>query len=104
VGMVEAAVMQQVRALMRTPEVAAQAAAALKADNPETDGNDVVAALANFDTLWETLFPAEQARIARLLVQRVTVSQQGLTVDLRTAGLSSVIRDMLAPRQMEKAA
>ena len=48
--------------------------------------------------------PAEQARIARLLVQRVTVSQQGLTVDLRTAGLSSVIRDMLAPRQMEKAA
>ena len=103
-GMVEAAVMQQVRALMRTPEVAAQAAAALKANNLETDGNDVVAALANFDTLWETLFPAEQARIARLLVQRVTVSQQGLTVDLRTAGLSSVIRDMLAPRQMEKAA
>ena len=89
---------------MRTPEVAAQAAAVLKADDAETDGNDVVAALANFDTLWETLFPAEQARIARLLVQRVTVSQQGLTVDLRTAGLSSVIRDMLAPRQMEKAA
>jgi site-specific DNA recombinase len=103
-GMVEAAVMQQIRALMRTPEVAAQAAAALKADNAETDGNDVVAALANFDTLWETLFPAEQARIARLLVERVTVSQQGLTVDLRTAGLSSVIRDMLAPRQLEKAA
>ncbi|MBS3962725.1 MAG: recombinase family protein [Sandarakinorhabdus sp.] len=103
-GMVEAAVVQQIRALMRTPEVAAQAAAVLKADDAETDGNDVVAALANFDTLWETLFPAEQARIARLLVQRVTVSQQGLTVDLRTAGLSSVIRDMLAPRQMEKAA
>jgi hypothetical protein len=103
-GMVEAAVMQQIRALMRTPEVAAQAAAALKADNAETDGNDVVAALANFDTLWETLFPAEQARIARLLIERVTVSQQGLTVDLRTAGLSSVIRDMLAPRQLEKAA
>lgn len=103
-GMVEAAVVQQIRALMRTPEVAAQAAAVLKADDAETDGNDVVAALANFDTLWETLFPAEQARIVRLLVQRVTVSQQGLTVDLRTAGLSSVIRDMLAPRQMEKAA
>jgi hypothetical protein len=70
----------------------------------QTDGNDVIAALANFDTLWETLFPAEQARIARLLVERVTLSQQGLTVDLRTAGLNSVIRDMLAPRQLEKAA
>jgi len=32
------------------------------------------------------------------------VSQQGLTVDLRTAELSSVILDMLAPRQLEKAA
>jgi site-specific DNA recombinase len=55
-------------------------------------------------SLWETLFPAEQARIARLLVERVTVSQHGLTVDMRTAGLSSVIRDMLSPRQLEKAA
>ena len=37
-------------------------------------------------------------------VTRQFVSQQGLTVDLRTDGLSSVVRDMLAPRPKEKAA
>ncbi|WP_164549808.1 hypothetical protein [Altericroceibacterium xinjiangense] len=40
---------------------------------------------------WESLFPAEQARIA------------GIDRRLRTAEFDSVVRDMLAPRQ-EKAA
>ena len=40
----------------------------------------------------------------RDFTDRVIVSQQGLTVDLRTDGLSSVVRDMLAPRPTEKAA
>ncbi len=102
--MVESAVIQQIRALLRTPEVAAKAVSAARAENPEADENDVAAALTDFDALWESLFPAEQARIVRLLVNRVTVSQQGLTVDLRIEGLGSVIRDMLAPRQLEKAA
>ena len=103
-GMVEGAVLQQLRKLLRTPEVTSRALAAAQAGDPTVDGNDVVAALAEFDALWETLFPAEQARIARLLVNRVTVGRQGLTVDLRTEGLSSLVHDMLAPRCQEKAA
>ena len=103
-GMVEGAVLQEIRKLLRTPEVTSRAIAAARAEDPDLDDNDVVAALTGFDGLWESLFPAEQARIARLLVDRVTVSQQGLTVALRTEGLGSVIRDMLAPRCEEKAA
>ena len=67
--------------------------------DPDMDEHDVVTALAGFDELWESLFPAEQARIARLLIERVTVSGEGLAVDLRTDGLGSVIREMVAPRQ-----
>jgi len=59
----------------------------------------VVTALAGFDGVWESLFPAEQARIARLLIERVTVSADGLAVDLRTEGLGSVIREMVTPKQ-----
>jgi DNA invertase Pin-like site-specific DNA recombinase len=103
-GMVEGAVIQHIRELLRSPEVMARAVASAKAKDPEADESDVVTALANFDKLWETLFPAEQARTARILINRVTVSQQGLTVDLRTEGLGSVIRDMLAPRQQNMAA
>jgi hypothetical protein len=49
--------------------------------------------------LWESLFPAEQARIARLLVERVTVGSDGMAVDLRTEGLGSVVREMVTPRR-----
>jgi DNA invertase Pin-like site-specific DNA recombinase len=103
-GMVEGAVIQHIRELLRSPEVMTRAVASAKAKDPEADESDVVTALANFDKLWESLFPAEQARTARILINRVTVSQQGLSVDLRTEGLGSVIRDMLAPRQLEQAA
>jgi site-specific DNA recombinase len=103
-GMVESAVIEQIRKLVRTPEIAAKVAVVLQDCDSVSNDNDVVAALADFDGLWASLFPAEQTRIARLLIDRVIVSQQGLTVDLRTDGLSSVVRDMLAPRPTEKAA
>ena len=40
------------------------------------DERAVIEALRRFDDLWEALFPAEQARIVRLLVDRVTVGPQ----------------------------
>jgi hypothetical protein len=98
-GMVESAVIQQIRKLVRTPEIAAKVAVVLQTCDSVSNDNHIVAALADFDALWESLFPAEQARIARLLINRVTVSQQGLTVDLRTEGLGSVIREMVTPKQ-----
>ncbi|MBS3961133.1 MAG: recombinase family protein [Sandarakinorhabdus sp.] len=98
-GMVENAVVQQIRSLLRTPEVVAQAVEAARRNERHIDEQDMVSALAGFDGLWESLFPAEQARIARLLIERVTVSSDGLAVDLRTEGLGSVIREMLTPKQ-----
>src|SRR3546814_9877482 len=68
---------------------------AARRNDPAMTENDVVNALAGFDGLWESLFPAEQARIARLLIERVTVSAEGLAVDLRTEGLGSVIRELV---------
>jgi DNA invertase Pin-like site-specific DNA recombinase len=103
-GMVESAVVQEIRKLLRTPEVTSRAIAAAQQSDPGADRGEIVIALAGFDELWVSLFPIEQGRIARLLVQRVTVSGAGLMVDLRTEGLSSLIRDMLAPREQEKAA
>ena len=98
-GMVEGAVVQHIRSLLRTPEIAARAMDAARRDDPDIDERDIVTALAGFDGLWESLFPTEQARIARLLIERVTVSADGLAVDLRTEGLGSVIREMVTPKQ-----
>ena len=53
-------------------------------------------ALHRLDPLWEELFPAEQARIMRLLVERVEVGPAGADIRLRVAGLASLARDLRA--------
>ena len=57
---------------------------------------DARAALTRLDPLWDELFPAEQARIAALLVERVDIGTQGLNVRLRVDGLGGLAREMLA--------
>ena len=55
-------------------------------------------ALERLDPLWEQLFPAEQARIVRSLVERVVVGPGGADVRLRLDGLGSLVRDLTAIR------
>jgi DNA invertase Pin-like site-specific DNA recombinase len=98
---VETAVVREIRRLVRTPEIVAQAVAAARRETLELDERDVVAAVDRFTEVWSALFPAEQARIVRLLVERVAVTADGLAVDLRTDGLGTVVREMLAPKPAE---
>ena len=46
------------------------------------------------DPLWDELFPAEQARIVQLLVERVDVGVAGLRVRLRVQGLARMVQDL----------
>lgn len=101
---VETAVVREIRRLVRAPEIVAQAVAAARRETPEVDERDVIAAVDRFTEIWSELFPAEQARIVKLLVERVTVTADGLAVDLRTDGLGTVVREMLAPKPEEAAA
>ena len=54
------------------------------------------AALQQLDPLWDELFPAEQARIVALLVERVDIGTDGLNVRFRVDGLGGLAREMLA--------
>lgn len=102
--MVENAVIQETRRLARTPEVVARTVTAARQEQPDIDDRVVVAALNEFDAMWSSLFPPEQACIIHLLVERVTIAGEGIAVDLRTAGLGSVVRDMLGRRPAEAVA
>ncbi|MEN9923978.1 MAG: hypothetical protein RL268_104 [Pseudomonadota bacterium] len=98
-GMVEGVVLKELRRMLRTPPITAQAVQLARETNPIIDENDVIAALRGFNDLWETLFPAEQTRIARMLIDRVTVNDNGISVDLRMDGLGPIVHDMLAHRK-----
>jgi hypothetical protein len=56
---------------------------------------------AAFDEAWSSLFPAEQARIVQLVVEPVTVSGEGIAVDLRNDGVGAIVRDMIKPVKEE---
>jgi len=53
------------------------------------------------DPLWDELFPAEQARIVALLVERVEIGVNGLNVRLRTDGLAALARAFRWKRMLE---
>jgi hypothetical protein len=93
-GDVEAAVINQVRALLRAPEVVVRTWRAAWLDHERIDEREVVEALRRLDPLWDQLFPAEQARILQLLVERVVVKLDGLEISLRAEGIGSLVEDL----------
>jgi hypothetical protein len=98
---VEAAVITEIRRVLRTPETTAQVISAL--DREDISEKDAINALQHFPKLWDQLFPGEQARIIQLLIRRVTVTTEGLVIELRTDGIAGVMREMMTPRQLEAA-
>jgi hypothetical protein len=91
---IEAAVIDQLRALLKSPEVVVATWRAAKAEGADLPEATVREALEQLDPLWEELFPAEQARIVQLLVQRVDLEADGLELRLRTQGLGHVVREL----------
>ncbi len=103
-AMVDGAVIAEMRRMIATPEVAARVIKTFKQEGTCMDERAIVEALMRFDDLWASLFPAEQARITRLLVSRVTVGPAGIAVDLRHQGVGSLVRDLTTTHQQEVAA
>ena len=93
-GDIEAAVIDQLRAVFRQPEIIIGTWKAAKPHDGEITEDDAREALMHFDPLWDELFPAEQARIVQLLVERVDIGLDGLDVRLRIDGLLGLVREM----------
>jgi site-specific DNA recombinase len=95
-GEIEAAVIDQLRAVFRQAEIVAGTWKAARAESVDISEADARAALQQLDPLWDELFPAEQARIVALLVERVDIGTGGLNVRLRIDGLGGLAREMMA--------
>ena len=95
---IEAAVVGQVRALLRQPEIIIGTWLAARTDIPDLTEDKTRDALTQLDPLWDTLFPAEQARIVRLLVERVEIGPAGADIRLRLDGLASLVADLSVMR------
>ncbi len=95
-GKIEAAVIDQLRVVFRQPEIVAGTWKAAGTHDGGITEADARTALQQLAPLWDELFPAEQARIVSLLVERVDIGTDGLDIRLRVDGLNSLAREMLA--------
>ena len=102
-AMVDGAVITEMRRIIGAPEVAARVIEAQRRDGGPTDERAIVAALQRFNDLWDALYPAEQTRIVRLLVDRVTVGPSGMSVDLRNNGIATLVREIGESAHLEAA-
>ena len=91
---IEGAVVAQVRGLLREPEIVIGTWRAARTEIEALSEADVRDALEHLDPLWEELFPAEQARVIQLLVERIDVAPDGVDIRLRVDGLSKLVHEL----------
>lgn len=101
---IESAVIEQVRGILRSPEIIVRTWRVARRSIEGLTEADVREALERLDPLWDELFPAEQARIVQLLVERVDIGVEGADIRLRTQGLTSLVADLNAIQQEKRRA
>jgi site-specific DNA recombinase len=93
---IEAAVIAQIRTLLQSSEIIIATWRAAKSSMKGLTERKVRDELLRFDGIWSELFPAEQARLIQLLVERVDISDKGADITLRIEGLTSLLQDLHA--------
>jgi len=101
-GEVEGAVLAQLRANLRSPDMAAMVWQEVRKLGESMTAIEVAVALNRIDAIWEQLFPAEQARVVRLLVERVTVTPSELHVKMRPNGVEQMALEIGREMQVEE--
>jgi len=99
----EAAVLQQLRSMMRQPVMISEIVPQAIALNDQLDEAQVTVAMTQLDVIWDQLFPAEQTRIVQLLVEKVIVSATHIELQLRANGIGQVVKEIKPASMMAEA-
>ena len=98
----ESAVLDQLRNILRAPNLLSDLVPQAKKLDPTLDEAKVTVAMTRLDLIWDQLFPAEQTRIVKLLIEKVIVSPSDLEVRLRANGIEQLVQELQADRASTK--
>ena len=87
----ESTVTDQLRTILRSPQLLDDVIEKAKELDADLDSAKVTVAMTQLERIWDQLFPAEQARITKLLIEKVIVSPNNLEVRLRANGFDTLI-------------
>ena len=93
---IEAAVLAQVHKALQQPEMIVgvwQAGMALR-ERQQMDEPTVLVAMRQMSTVWDNLFPIEQNRIMRLLIERVQLHEDGMDIVWRDDSWQRFCREL----------
>jgi len=94
----ESAVLDQLRNILRAPNLLSDLVPQAKKLDPTLDEAKVTVAMTRLDLIWDQLFPAEQTRIVKMLIEKVIVSPSDLEVRLRANGIEQLVQELQADR------
>ena len=92
---IEQLVLAQVHAALKSPEVVQSVCDTVAATTPKVTEPEVVLALRHLGNVWEQLFAAERQRIVQLLIERVTLRDEGIEITWRDVGWATLVGEML---------
>jgi len=96
----ESAVLDQLRTTLRSPSLLGDVVTRAVELDATLDEARVTVAMTRLDQVWDQLFPAEQIRIVRLLVEKVVVSPDDIELRLHANGIERLVLE-LRPEPVE---
>ncbi len=103
-GELENIVLNQMRLALCTPEMMVRVWREAIKDDHKISEQDVRSSLQNLNLVWDELFPTEQARLLKLLIDKIIVNNDRIDIRIHAEGLNSLVRDIQYVQQHKEAA
>lgn len=91
---IESAVLEQLRHYLKSPKLVHEILSQAIEHDPGINEAVIIAAMQRLDLIWDQLFPVEQTRIVKLMIEKVIISAHTLDVRFRNNGLETLLSDL----------
>jgi DNA invertase Pin-like site-specific DNA recombinase len=96
---IEPIIIAQMRQFFTAPEVIHRTHIRAQMHEPNITVDEVRKGLAQFDDIWDQLFPLEQNRILQLIVKRIQISLDGVNITYQPNGIMEVYEQISGKRR-----
>lgn len=97
--LIEEIILDRIKRLLTSPEWIGRL---LQTENTQFKIPDYRAALANFETMWDELFPIEQARIVQLMLKEVVIHPDRMIMHFHPLGMVTLLQEMMPELNLEQ--
>ncbi len=93
-GEIESVVGAQLQKVFESPQILIKTWQNIKEQADKFSEEDLHNSLQKLHPLWDKLFPAEKSRIARLLIEKVSVTLDGINIQYRKTGVEQIFAEL----------